>query len=258
MLVSVTIPVYNNLEGLKKSLKSVLSQTYANWEAIVVDDGSKENHKKIVDEFNDSRIRFYRLEKNRGRPIARQKTFEMMRGEYCAFLDAGDCYEKDFVKNAISFFTDDDLLAVSQTMKIIYKNQEYYTYYKEGIIDVKSPIYQRIGFASTIFKASICKNYIFNPALKYSQDRHFLNFISNHNSGKIRLTNTKGYIYNQGDEMKVSITFKKYYYDGLRLFKEKQYLNSILSFFKAISMTIIHFIFGYEKLLKIRFKKNKI
>ncbi|MDO4230349.1 MAG: glycosyltransferase family 2 protein [Capnocytophaga sp.] len=192
------------------------------FEIIVADDGSKENHKIIIDQFNDNRIHFHRFDKNKGRPVARQKTFELMRGDYYAFLDAGDCYENNFLENAINFLSKGNLLGVSQTMKIVYKNKTFYTHYKEEkAIDIKSPDYQRMGFAPTIIKAEICKNYTFDPSLKYSQDRHFLNYLAANNEGKIMLLNTTGYIYNQGnDNIKVSTTFKKYRYDSLRLFKE--------------------------------------
>ncbi len=260
MLISITIPVYNNLEGLELSIQSIMNQTYTNWEVIVVDDGSKENHSQVVERFNDQRIRFYRFDKNKGRPVARQKTFEMIQGEYCAFLDAGDCYEANFLENAVNFFAkDNNLLGVSQTMKIVYKNKVYYTFYtEEKAIDTKSPSYQKMGFASTIVKADICKSYVFDPSLKYSQDRHFLNYLAASNDGKIMVLNSLGYIYNQeGDNIKVSTTFKKYHYDSLRLLKEGKYIKSILRYFEAFVGALFHIVFGYEKILEKRYGGNK-
>lgn len=259
MLISITIPVYNNLKGLTLSLQSIIDQTYTQWEVIVVDDGSTENHKSVIEKFNDDRIRFHRFDKNKGRPVARQKTFELMQGEYCAFLDAGDCYEKDFLEKAVHFFSKDkSLLGVSQSMKIVYKNKTYYTYYdKEGAIDIKSPMYQKIGFAPTIIKADICKNYVFDPALKYSQDRHFLNYLSENNDGKIILINSLGYVYNQGnDNIKVSTTFKKYRYDSLRLYKEGKYIKAAMRLCQAFLGALYHRIFGYNKVLEKRYGHN--
>lgn len=259
-LISITIPVYNNLKGLELSLQSVLVQTYTNWEVVVVDDGSVENHKKIVDKFNDDRIRFYRFDKNKGRAVARQKTFEMMQGKFCAFLDAGDCYEKNFLENAIHHFAEEEqLLGVSQTMKIVYKNKVYCTYYdEEKSIDIKSPIYQKMAFASTIIKTNVCKDFIFDSALKHSEDRYFLNHLAINNEGRIMLLNTNGYIYNQNDtNAKISTTFKKYHYDSLRLVKEKRYFKAIIRYLQTFGGVMFHVIFGYEKILEKRYGHSK-
>ncbi|GIM60950.1 hypothetical protein CKY20_07335 [Capnocytophaga canis] len=258
MLISITIPVYNNIEGLEISLQSIINQTYTNWEVIVVDDGSKENHGQVIDKFNDNRIHFYRLQKNGGRAVARQKTFEMIRGDFCAFLDAGDCYEPDFLENAIEYLSKGDLLGVSQTLKIVYKEMIYLTKYEqEKVIDIKSPYYQKMAFASTIIKADICRGYKFPSFLKYSQDRYFLNYIAKNYEGKIMLLNTNSYIYHQGnDNIKVSTTFKKYKYDSLRLFKEGKYFRAFLRYIQAFIGALLHFFGGYEYLLKKRYGYN--
>ena len=59
MLISVTIPVYNNPNGLVLSLISLISQEYSNWEAIVVDDGSDISLIDLIRDFNDKRIIFH-------------------------------------------------------------------------------------------------------------------------------------------------------------------------------------------------------
>lgn len=257
MLVSITMPVYNNLKGLDISLQSIISQTYTNWEVIVVDDGSIENHKKVVEKFDDDRIHFFRLNKNEGRSVARQKTFSSIKGQFCAFLDAGDCYEKDFLKNAIECFYKGDFLAVSQTMKIVYRNKIYRSRLNESkIINIKSFEYQDIAFAPTVIKAELCKNYVFNLPLRYSEDRFFLNYLSSNYNGKIVILNTFSYIYNQGsDNIKISTTFKKYYYDSIRLYREKKKLRALVRFFQAFLGSVYHLIFGYEAILKKRYKK---
>lgn len=256
MLVSITIPVYNDSEGLKKSLESLILQSYEEWEAIVVDDGSNKSLLETVTHFKDSRIIFYRLKKNQGRPIARQKTFELMNGFYCGFLDAGDCYEKNFIRDAIELFKKESLIGVSQSMKVIYRSILYESTYTNSVIDIKSEDFNKISFASTIFISSFCKKYQFDSKLKYSQDRHFLNSLASNYQGKIGLIDSKSYIYCQGDNMKLKTTFLKYYYDSIRLLKEKKYIKSIIGFNKTIFISIIHLTLGYEKLLEMRFKKK--
>lgn len=254
MLISVVIPVYNNLEGLKASLNSLVSQNYENWEAIVVDDGSSVNHKIVVDEFNDYNIIFHRFDINKGRPQARQKTFELLSGVFCAFLDAGDLYDDSFLLNAVNEIKAGGYFGVSQSMRILYKGNIYFSTYINKVVNTKDDDFNNISFASTIIESKICKNYKFNSKLKYSQDKHFLSHISKNYDGDIKLLDTHSYIYDQGSSMKLSTTLKKYYYDILRLKQEGRFTHLPIALSKMVIFSLYHLIFGYSSLLKIRFK----
>lgn len=256
MLISVTIPVFNDPEGLKSSLVSLCEQSYENWEAIVVDDGSNVDLSSIVNQFGDRRIIFHRFETNRGRPHARQKTFDLLTGDYCAFLDAGDTYSPDYLENAVKLFENQDLLGVSQSMTIVYDNEIYISSYSDDTFDVKNSRFSKISFASTIFKSIVSHNYIFNEKLKFSQDRHFLNFVANNHKGKVAVVDTHGYIYNQGSKIRVSTTYKKYYYDLIRLIDEKKYVDAFKGVPKLLILPLVHLIFGYKSLLNMRFSKK--
>ena len=255
MLVSITIPVYNDPEGLKKSLKSLIDQSYTNWEAIIIDDGSNVNLQNVINSLSDNRFIFYRFNANKGRPYARQKSFELLKGDYCAFLDAGDQFEKNFLLRTIEVFKNEPLLAVSQSMKITYKDLIYFSDYNEEIFSLDNTKFNKISFASTVFKSEVCAKYLFNKKLKYSQDKHFLNYVSSNFNGKIKLLNTFNYIYNQGNNMNPNTTYKKYYYDFLRIFDQKKYFNSFIALLKIPFYYMIHIFFGYEKILMLRYKK---
>jgi len=87
-LVSIIIPVYNRIEVFEKTLESVFAQDYENIEIIVVDDGSFPSIFNFQFEiFNDSRIKWFRQE-NKGAPSARNKGFELSKGNYVIFWDA--------------------------------------------------------------------------------------------------------------------------------------------------------------------------
>jgi glycosyltransferase involved in cell wall biosynthesis len=88
--VSVIIPTYNRAEYLCSAIRSVLSQTFQDFEIIVVDDASTDNTNEIVDGFNDSRIKYIRHETNKGGSAARNTGIKMSSGEYIAFLDDDD------------------------------------------------------------------------------------------------------------------------------------------------------------------------
>ena len=86
--VSVIIPTYNREKYISETIKSVLNQTYTNWELIIVDDGSTDNTCKIIKKF-DKKIK-YIYQKNAGVQAARNKGFSASRGEYILFLDSDD------------------------------------------------------------------------------------------------------------------------------------------------------------------------
>jgi glycosyltransferase involved in cell wall biosynthesis len=89
-LVSVVIPTYNRARLLRRSIQSVLNQTYPNFEIIVVDDCSRDNTQNIVRTFCDKRIRYIRHEENRGAVAARNTGIKAAIGEYIAFQDSDD------------------------------------------------------------------------------------------------------------------------------------------------------------------------
>lgn len=89
-LVSVMMPCYNAERTLPMALASLLAQTYENWEAVIVDDGSTDRTWALLDACADPRVRRERFPENRGRGAARQRCLEMARGELLSFLDSDD------------------------------------------------------------------------------------------------------------------------------------------------------------------------
>lgn len=96
-LISVIIPVYNGEAYLAESIKSVLNQLYTNFELIVVNDGSTDCSLKIVQQFDDPRIKIIN-KKNTGVSDSRNTAIKYANGEYICFLDADDCYSPYYIQ----------------------------------------------------------------------------------------------------------------------------------------------------------------
>ncbi len=94
---SVVIPLYNKAEYISRTLKSVLAQSFQNFEVIVVDDGSRDDSLKIARQTDSDKIRVIAQE-NQGTAIARNTGIEHASGEYIAFLDADDEWKSNYLE----------------------------------------------------------------------------------------------------------------------------------------------------------------
>lgn len=88
--VSVIMPSYNKAHYIAKSIESILNQTYADWELIIIDDVSTDDSVKIIQSFMDERIIFKVNERNVGIAENRNRAIDIAKGEYIALLDADD------------------------------------------------------------------------------------------------------------------------------------------------------------------------
>jgi glycosyltransferase involved in cell wall biosynthesis len=89
-LVSIIIPTYNRNNILERAVKSVIGQTFQDFEILIIDDASTESPEKIVDSFNDDRINYICHKFNKGGSAARNTGIRASKGNYIAFLDSDD------------------------------------------------------------------------------------------------------------------------------------------------------------------------
>lgn len=110
-LVSIITPSYNSSKFLKDCVASVFSQTYKNWEMIIVDDCSKDNSKEIISELStkDKRIKPIFLEKNVGAAEARNAAIRQSKGKYVAFLDSDDLWNPKKLEKQLSFMYENEI-----------------------------------------------------------------------------------------------------------------------------------------------------
>ncbi len=102
--VSVIIPTYNRASTIKRSIDSVLNQTYSNLEVIVVDDGSTDDTEQIIRGYKDPRVHYVRTDGRRGANYARNVGIENAGGEYIAFQDSDDQWRLDKLEKQMSIF----------------------------------------------------------------------------------------------------------------------------------------------------------
>ena len=101
-MISVVVPVYNVEAYLRKSLDSVVHQTYGNLEILIVDDGSTDRSGKICDEYrSDKRVKVYHTD-NHGLSAARNYALDRATGDYIAFLDSDDWFEDTALEQFVS------------------------------------------------------------------------------------------------------------------------------------------------------------
>lgn len=101
-LVSVIIPMYNCERYIKEALDSVSAQTFENWEAILVNDGSTDNTEQICKEYAKKDLRFkYISKENGGTLLARKTGLENSKGEFIANLDGDDIYLPCFLEKMV-------------------------------------------------------------------------------------------------------------------------------------------------------------
>ncbi len=88
--VSVIIPTYNRPHLVSRAIRSVLEQSYQDFEVIVVDDGLDKRSKDVIEGIGDGRVRYIENVKSEGAPASRNRGAKESRGDYLAFLDDDD------------------------------------------------------------------------------------------------------------------------------------------------------------------------
>jgi glycosyltransferase involved in cell wall biosynthesis len=109
-LVSIITPCYNSAKYITQTIESVLVQTYQNWEMIIVDDCSIDDSYEIALEYaeQNNRIKAYRMEKNGGAALARNKAIELSNGDYLAFLDSDDLWYPEKIEKQLQFMIENN------------------------------------------------------------------------------------------------------------------------------------------------------
>ena len=197
-LVSIIVPVFNKEKYILRCLHSLFNQDYKDIEIIVVDDGSTDSSKKIVEKLQDERLKLFSL-KNNGVSNARNFGLFKCRGAYVTFVDADDYVKKDYITSLISNMTSNcDIVVMSRVeVNSTAKKIEFFDY--EGEINNLPEKFYKDGFCHSVwgklYKTYIIKNNnILFPKYNISEDSFFnLKYLSS--SSIIRCINETNYYY---------------------------------------------------------------
>lgn len=131
--LSVIVPVYNVEQYIHKCVDSILSQTYADFELILVNDGSPDNCGKICDEYasKDNRVKVIHKQ-NGGVSEARNIGLDAVTGEYISFIDPDDWIDKDMYEQTLGYMANNDLDIVCFDVEEVRTNKSFVRYKYAG------------------------------------------------------------------------------------------------------------------------------
>ena len=107
IFVSVVVPTYNRAHLIGQTIQSIIDQTYSNWELIIVDDGSKDDTKSIVDKFADKRIHYFAIDHCGIFGKVRNVGMQRANGDLIAFLDSDDLWKPNKLSFQLSLLKED-------------------------------------------------------------------------------------------------------------------------------------------------------
>ena len=171
-LISVIINFHNGEKYLENSLKSVLEQNYKNLEIILWDNASTDDSKKVVNKFNDIRIRYFRNSIKDELYKARNKAISESKGTFIAFLDCDDWWEKDYLSSRKKFFK-------NKYFDFFYSNTNFFLEKKK-----KKKLYKKFSLPSGKIYSLLSKDYfiiISGVIFRKELFQKFGNFNENYN-----------------------------------------------------------------------------
>jgi len=174
-LVSVIMPTYNHARFIGEAIDSVLNQTYKNLELIIIDNYSKDNTEKIVASYKDDRIKYLKFRNNGVIAASRNYGIKNSHGEYIAFLDSDDMWNKKKLEKQLPHFQSSKIVGVASDAILItntpYYRKKNYGRSKLGYIDYQ---YMNILDSNPIMTSScVVKREILKNVGFFDENRDF-------------------------------------------------------------------------------------
>lgn len=221
--VSIIIPIYNAEKTIRRCIESVLQQNYTNFELLLINDGSKDNSKKICYEYlaKDNRIKLHNKE-NGGVSTARNLGIKNATGEWITFIDADDWVEPNFL-DSVNNIIDNRIDWIFAEWRTVWNDillNEINEYEESIVLDTKQSIDEMWNRKANLdifrcpwgkfFKSSVVKNnnLFFDQDLRYGEDTVFnYEYLSLCNCIKLSKKENANYVFYQ---VKGTIAVNKY------------------------------------------------
>ena len=246
-LFSIIIPTYNRANFICTAIESVIDQTYKNWELLIVDDGSTDNTKEIVNDFlkTDSRINYF-FQNNLERSVARNNGIEKSHGDYLCFLDSDDAYQEDFLLELSKTIEQQntDLLISNIKFNGIISNKNFEKSFSLDYFFSKSTVP-----GQCCVRKKFLGNIRFNPKFRISEDTIFFCDLFS-KKPNITFCENAFFLYSEHDSN--SVNYKKFNaykerYSALRYILTKNYSKQINKNIKRRTLSDTYFgIFKYH------------
>ena len=162
-MVSIIMPAYNAGKTVRKSIESVIAQTFLEWELIVIDDGSCDDTASILFELaeQDKRIRFFQNQNNRGVSYSRNLAVSLASGEWIAFLDSDDVWMPQKLEKQLALVEENQDIVVCYTASsFVDEDGNPYEYVMPAIerLTYKTLLHKNVmSCSSVMIRASIMK-----------------------------------------------------------------------------------------------------
>ncbi len=186
-LVSIIMNCHNGQQYLKYSLKSIFNQTYKNWELIFWDNLSTDGSKKILDQFRDKRVKYYKSKKFISLYKARNLAISKAKGKYISFLDTDDLWKKNKLFDQVKILQKNkkvDIIYSNYYLKNENNNKKYLMYKRRlpsGYITQNLLNDYQIGILTVLLKKKIFKKLKFNSSYSIIGDFDFFVKASSNN-----------------------------------------------------------------------------
>lgn len=198
-MISVIIPLYNKRLAIGRTIDSVISQTYFEWELIVIDDGSNDGSNQVVEQYTfDERIH-YIYKSNGGVSSARNMGIQMAKGEWLLYIDADDYLLPNALNTLLSLAEKFEVNIAASNFYVEFEGKRRRCLYnvKEGIVsnNFRSLFFNSfdIRAGATLYKSSIIKQYRFDETLiRYEDAKLEFDILRNH---KVAITSQFTMVY---------------------------------------------------------------
>lgn len=176
-MISVVIPLYNKKDSIKSTIESVLSQTLSDFEIVIVDDGSTDGSADVVNRIKDKRIRLI-CKDNGGVSSARNAGILSSKGDYIAFLDGDDFWDKIYLEtlhNLIIDFPDAAIYGIGYGWLDNGTKKKSSTGLKDGYRGVINDVWNRYpgvwtGSSSCVSKSKLIEIGLFDERMTHGED----------------------------------------------------------------------------------------